>query len=220
MWFGDAARYAGERRVFALDMPGEPGMSEERRLEWSPGPCASWLAELVAALGLGEHALLGISLGGWVGLAYAIHQATNKLRGSLCALALLCPSGIGRARRSFMLKAMLAMARGAPGLEALSASLYGDRLPPSEAIRVGRLLAESSNARMERPRLFSDEELSALRLPLFLGVGGRDILLSSEESARRLGRLQSEAEILLEPGAGHVLLDMGERVADFLARRA
>ena len=73
---------------------------------------------------------------------------------------------------------------------------------------------------MEGLRLFSDEELGGLRLPLFLGVGGRDLLLRSEESASRLKRLQAEAEVCLKPGAGHAIIDMGERVADFLARKA
>jgi pimeloyl-ACP methyl ester carboxylesterase len=222
MWIGDAALFARERRVFALDIPGEPGMSEDRKLEWSLEACGAWLGETTAALGLREHALLGLSLGGWMGLAYAISRAKNQVAGggALCALALLCPSGIGRTRPSFMFKAMLAMARGRRGLEALSRSLYGDLPPSEEAILVGTLLAESTRARMEAPRLFSDEELAGIAVPLFLGVGAKDSLLRSKESAERLARLRPDAEIILDPRAGHALVGLGEKVADFLTRRA
>ena len=63
MWLGDAAILGRERRCFAVDIPGEPGMSGDRRLEWRPEACVSWLAEVIAALGLDEHCLLGLSYG-------------------------------------------------------------------------------------------------------------------------------------------------------------
>jgi pimeloyl-ACP methyl ester carboxylesterase len=220
MWLGDAAALSRDRRVFAVDIPGEPGMSEELPLSWSGFAAADWLAELVAALGLREHDLLGLSIGGWIGLSYAIGRPEGQGPGqsALRSLALLCPSGIGRTRPSFMWKGMLAMARGRRGLESLSRSLYGDFPPPEEAIRIGTLMAESTNPRMETPRLFADEELMRIQARLFLAVGSKDALLRSKESAKRLRRLKPEAEILLLPGAGHALVGLGERVAAFLDR--
>jgi pimeloyl-ACP methyl ester carboxylesterase len=214
MWLGDAAMLSRDRPVFAVDIPGEPGMSSEARLEWNTEACGAWLAEVVAALGLREHAVLGLSLGAWIGLAYAVGNPTG-----LRALALLCPSGIGRTRGSFIFKAMLAMARGRTGIEALSRSLYGDFPPPEEAIRVGTLLAESTNPRMEKPRIFTDRELTGIETPIFLAVGTKDGLLRSKESAERLRNLQPDAEILVLPGAGHALIGLGEKIAEFLARR-
>jgi pimeloyl-ACP methyl ester carboxylesterase len=213
MWVGDAAALSRDRRVFAVDIPGEPGMSEERALSWRSLEAAAWLAEVVTALGLIGHDLLGLSIGAWIALTYAIGAPET-----LGALALLCPSGIGRTRPSFMWKGMLAMARGRRGLEALSRSLYGDLPPPEEAIRVGTMIAESTNPRMEEARLFADEELMRIRARLFLAVGSKDALLRSEESAARLGRLRPDAEILVLPGAGHALVGLGERVAAFLDR--
>jgi pimeloyl-ACP methyl ester carboxylesterase len=157
-----------------------------------------------------------------MGLACAVGAVPPRAggRGELRALALLCPSGIGRPRPSFMLKAIFAMARGRAGLEALSRSLYGDIPAPEEAIRIGTLLAESTNARMEAPPLFSDSELAGTRVPLFLGVGEKDSLLRSQESAARLARLRPDAEIAVQAGAGHALIGLGDRVADFLSREA
>jgi pimeloyl-ACP methyl ester carboxylesterase len=212
MWLGDAAALAQGRRVYAVDIPGEPGMSEDRKLEWRPGESGRWLAEVAGALGLGDHALLGLSIGGWIALDYARSRPTG-----LRALALLCPSGIGRTRPSFTLKAILQMARGRRGFEVISRYLYGDLPPPEEAIRVGTLIAESTNPRMEKPGIFPDGELARIAAPIFLAVGAKDALLRSRESAARLGRIKPEAEILMLPGAGHALIGLGERVAAFLA---
>ena len=158
MWLGEAAALARGRRVFAVDIPGEPGMSEEKPLPWEGEAAAKWLSRVVAGLGLREHEVLGLSIGGWIALGYAIRNPEG-----LRALALLCPSGIGRTRPSFIWKAAFQMARGRRGLEAISRSLYGDFPPPEEAIRIGTVIAESTNPRMEKPRLFSDGELAGIR---------------------------------------------------------
>jgi pimeloyl-ACP methyl ester carboxylesterase len=211
MWMGDAAVLVRGRWVYAVDIPGEPGMSAETRLDWQGEGSAIWLAEVRSALGLGEHQILGCSIGGWIGLTYA---AGNPV--GLSALAMLCPSGIGKTRKSFIFKAMIAMARGKPGLESLSRSLYGDFDPPPEALRYGSMLSEATNARMEEPRLLSDDEIARIGAGLFLACGAKDVLLHSGESAARLKRLQPRSEIHLVPGAGHVLMGLGERIAAFL----
>jgi pimeloyl-ACP methyl ester carboxylesterase len=215
MWMADAAILSRARRVYAIDIPGEPGLSEERRLPWESEIAAAWLAQVVAGLGLRRFALLGLSLGGWISLAYASARPEG-----LVALGLLCPTGIGRTRVSFMVKGVLAALRGERGIAGLSRSLYGNVEPPPGALEAGRLLMMSTNARMETPRTYGDEELSRIAVPIFLGVGSEDALLRSEESAARLGRLRPEAEIHLLPGAGHALIGLGGRVAAFLDRAA
>jgi pimeloyl-ACP methyl ester carboxylesterase len=222
MWMSDAAALSRDRRVFAIDIPGEPGLSEERRLSWEPPIAAAWLAQVVAGLGLARFALLGLSLGGWISLAYATRPRAeaNEARAELAALALLCPAGIGRTRSSFMLKAMLAGLRGERGLASLSRSLYGDVEPPPGALEAGKLLMGSTNARMEEPRIYSDEELARISAPLFLAVGSKDSLLSSRQTAARIARLLPEAELLVLKGAGHTLIGLGGPVAEFLSRRS
>jgi pimeloyl-ACP methyl ester carboxylesterase len=215
MWMADAAILSRSRRVFAIDIPGEPGLSEERRLPWERDQAASWLAQVVAGLALGRHALLGLSIGGWIALAYAISRPAG-----LVALGLLCPSGIGRAKASFMVKGILAALRGERGMAALSRSLYGEIEPPPGALEAGLLLMSSTNARMEAPPIFEDEELSRIAVPTYLAVGSKDSLLDSRESAARLGKQLPEAEIVALEGAGHALIGLGERVEAFFGERA
>ncbi len=223
MWVGEAAVLGRDRRVYALDIPGEPGMSAEAWLDWSGSGAAgrygaaAWLGEAVEGLGLGgrPHDLVGLSIGGWIGLAYAIGRPAG-----LGSLVLLAPSGIGRPRGSFILRALLAGLRGAAGAESLLRSLYGEEEPHPEAIRVGLAMAESTNPRMEAPRLFGDGELGGIAARVFLAAGEGDLLLRSGESVERLGRLLPGSERRLLPGKGHALAGLGPEIVGFLDRGA
>lgn len=227
MWLADAKRLCAGRRVYAIDIPGEPGLSEERRLPWEAEAAGAWLTDVASGLGLrgargggdgegGEatHDLVGLSIGGWIALAYATRRPPE-----LGALALLCPSGIGRTRPSFMWKAAIASLRGERGLERLTRSLYGEVEPPEGAVEAGLLMSSSTNPRLEEPPRFSDAELAAIAAPILLAVGEKDELLDSRESAARIGRLTPEAEIALLPGYGHALIGFSPLILEFLDRQ-
>ena len=221
IWLGEAVTLGRDRRVFALDIPGEPGMSAEARMDWQGTGSAAWFGEAIAALGFrggsgpgaGEHDVLGLSIGGWIGLSYAIGRPAG-----LHALALLCPSGLGRTRPSFTWKAILASMRGREGVEAISRLLYGDEEPNPEALRIGTLMAEATRPRFETPRIFSDEEIAGIAARVFLAAGSKDALLRSKESIRRLSKLKPEAEELFLEGRGHVLTGLGPPILEFLDR--
>ncbi len=77
-----------------------------------------WLDDVLDGLKLERAALVGVSLGGALALDYAVRRPERVDR-----LALLAPSGIGRQRPGFLVKAILLQ-------------LLGRRRPP-EAIVVG-----------------------------------------------------------------------------------
>lgn len=217
MWLADARLFCARRRVYAIDIPGEPGLSEERRLPWEIEAAGAWLEKLVHALGLAGAAsfdLAGLSIGAWISVAYATRRPPE-----LGALALLCPSGIGRPRPSFMWKAIFASLRGERGMARLTRSLYGDIEPPEGAAEAGLLMSSSTNPRLEEPPRFSDEELRRIAAPILLAVGDKDALLDSRESAARLRSIQPDAEIHLLPSHGHALVGLGALVLDFFDRR-
>lgn len=222
MWIGEARALGEGRRVYAIDIPGELGYSVEKRLPFGDDSYARWLGEVLDGLsrreawrikdGRGRPCLCGLSLGGWIALAYTIGRPE-----SLGALALLCPSGLAKPRRAFLLKAILASIGGPKTMERLAASLYGDREIAPEALRLGALFASSVRPRLEEPRIFTEAELSRLRLPLYLAYGEKDVMLRGRASVRRISRLLPQARTRIVAGGGHALIGMGEEVADFLA---
>lgn len=213
MWMGDMATYAQGRRVYAIDIPGEPGLSAETSLDWQGDGAAYWLRQTIEGLGLGEYDIAGLSIGGWIALSYA-----KEAPRGLCSLALLAPSGIGRTKPSFILKALIQMPRGEEGYRAIARSLYGDFEPPEGALEAGLEFSRATNPRQESPRIFTDEELAGIRARLFMAVGSKDPMLHSRESRRRLARAKPEAEIFYLHGAGHALLGLAPLVVGFLDR--
>jgi pimeloyl-ACP methyl ester carboxylesterase len=212
MWIGDFPEYASKYRVYAVDIPGEPGKSEAVRAPLKGPTCEQWLADVLDALKVDKTALVGISLGAWFGLKFA---TANPER--VDKLALLCPSGIAAQKVSFTLLAVLMMLTGRWGIERMTRIVNGNQAVPEQAIHYTHLIMENFSPRMDIMPLFSDEELRCLCMPVLLIVGAKDALLPSRKTARRLSRLLPHAEVVLLPESGHVLIDQSKRVLRFLS---
>ena len=65
--------------------------------------------------------------------------------------------------------------------------------------------------------LFSDAELKRLSMPTALYVGAKDVIFHSEKSANRLGALLPHAKIHVLPEAGHAVINITDKISDFLA---
>src|SRR5215472_3038614 len=72
MWIGDIAAWAAHFRVYAVDMTGEAGFSAPSRPPLNSDACALWLEDVLNALGITRASMVGVSLGGWLALDYAI----------------------------------------------------------------------------------------------------------------------------------------------------
>lgn len=64
--------------------------------------------------------------------------------------------------------------------------------------------------------VFSDEALRRLTMPVLAIAGGRDVLLDSAGTKRRLERSAPRSEVVLLPEAGHVILGQTQRILSFL----
>jgi pimeloyl-ACP methyl ester carboxylesterase len=184
MWLGAAKGLGTENRVYAVDIPGDPGFSAENRLSLMDGSYPRWLAEALAA---------------WLALAFGIFAPE-----SVSGLILLSASGLVAPRKSFMLKALLSKLRGRAGTAALYASLYGGQPLPEGSLASGILLAEGVRPRLGEIRIFDDKELASLRMPVYLSMGDKDVMLRSRDSCARLGALCPGAQIELSEKCGHI----------------
>lgn len=211
MWIGDVAAYCRSYRVYALDIPGEPGKSEAVRFDLNGPDPATWLQEVFAGLYINQATLLGISLGGWLALKFAV-----TFPGRVEKLVLLCPSGVAPQKASFMLQAVILVFFGQWGVERLIKIVNGSQSIPVEALEYTRLIGTSFNPRIERLPIFSDEDLKMLRMPVLLIVGEKDALLPSEKTAARLSSLLPDLKAMVLPDRGHVLINLSPQIMDFL----
>lgn len=212
MWMSDAREYSRDHRVYAVDIPGEPGRSDERQLPFDGADFSEWLLDVCNGLGLERVSIIGISLGAWLAVKFAISHPEKADK-----LVLLCPAGIGNQKVSFMFKAMLHMLFGEKGTDRLYKKVNGDQPIPEEMLRYQKLIGKNFNFRREMIPLYSDEELQRLSMPVTLFVGDRDVMLHSHMTASRLRKLVPHAEINVLAEAGHALINLTERIRVFLS---
>ncbi|HEX6998733.1 MAG TPA: alpha/beta hydrolase [Gammaproteobacteria bacterium] len=221
MWLRSMAVWSATRRVYAVDIIGEPGLSAPSRPRLISDAHARWLDDVWRGLSLSTASVVAASLGGWVALDYAIRRPAHVER-----LALLAPAGIGRQRLGTLYKIMPLLYLGRWGRrKALDIVMAFD--PQEAASPEGRQLVELAELVLQhfkfrnRPfPLFKDEQLRRLTMPVLVVLGGRDAAIDSEQTRRRLASCVPHAEVRYLPEAGHALTDQTATIAEFLARRA
>ncbi len=210
-WVGDVVEYSRRFRVYAVDLPGEPGRSAENRPAWDGPGFAEWLEDVLDGLKIQKTALLGISQGGWTALRFATAHPDRVTR-----LVLLAPSGIMPTRLSFILKAILLSMFGRWGAERINRIVLGKLPIHPEAIKFMDAIMTHFNARMGKEYLFSDDELKRLDMPTLLIGGTEDALIPTKSAVQRMQRFVPRLESVLIPGMGHALVNLSGQIIPFL----
>lgn len=213
MWMNDAILLGQKHQVYAVDIIGEPGKSEESRPPMQAGNYARWLSEVFDGLGLSTAAIVGNSLGGWMGLDLA---TTTPQRVS--QLVLLASGGICPVQSSFVLKAIGLMLLGKRGAQKMNRMLFGDVTIPKEAMEFGELLRTHYISRPFEAPVFSDEALSSLTMPILYIGGAEDVLFDSKDCAQRLNTILPHAQAMVLKDTHHTLINMGTEIASFLEK--
>ncbi|GII31539.1 alpha/beta fold hydrolase [Planotetraspora mira] len=210
MWAADAAVWSARFRVHAIDMIGEPGLSAPSRPALGSDAYASWLDDVLDALHVEHASVAGVSLGGWLAVDYATRRPERIDR-----LVLLCPGGIGRQKYGVLVAALLLAPFGRRGRRALMRFALGARPPaePHQEPEGARALADFV---MLIAPVFGDDLLRRLTKPVLVIVGGRDTMLDSYGTRRRMARNVPQATVDLLPEAGHLLRGQATRILEFL----
>ena len=221
-WAGVAAVLAGRFRVLAPDQPGNPGRSTATRPFRSTADPTAWLAELVAASGVGTVHLVGHSAGAHLALSAGLEGSPAP-----ASLSLLDPTAcFAGFRPRYLLRALPTLVRPTPdGVRRFLAWETGGRaLDPAWLdvhVRGATEVARSPVVRTRRPRR---ERLAGLTTPTLVLVAGRSRAHDPSRVARGARTLLPAATVVELPTASHhtmPVLDAGEiaaAVGDHVAR--
>jgi len=210
-WVGDVAAYSQRLRVYAVDLPGEPGKSAETRPAWEGPDFAEWLEDVLDGLKIQKASLLGISQGGWTAIKFA---ATCPER--VDRLVLLAPGGIMPTRPGFILKAILLSMLGRWGAGKLNRMIFGKQPIHPEADRFMSAIYTHFKPRIGKEVLFSDDELKRLTMPTLLIGGAEDALFPMDGVIARMQKWLPRLEALLLPEMGHALVNLSGQILPFL----
>lgn len=220
-WLPDVALWSTKFRLFAIDVIGEAGLSARVRPDLASDAHALWLDEVLERLGLvsGQTrvAIVGTSLGGWLALDYA-----SRRPASVGALALMCPSGIGR-QKNLLLKILPLLLLGSWGKRRIWKLVFGPapKVLPQEMQPLAELMKSvglAAKPRVIRIPQLTDAQLRELSMPILTIIGERDVLLDSRDTRDRLQRTVPHAEIRFIEAGYHFLPDQAPHVMDFLER--
>jgi len=93
LWRRQLESLSGEFRVYAMDIPGQPGRSDPHPPSFLNDDYCDWLVDVLDDLGIPRAHFAGISAGGWIALRFgSLHpDRVGKV-------VMLGPTGISRAR--------------------------------------------------------------------------------------------------------------------------
>lgn len=218
-WMGDVAAWSEHFRVYAVDVIGQAGASAPSRPAYDSEAYAFWLDDVLDALAVPSAALVGLSLGGWIALDYAIRRGER-----VQSLVVLCPAGVGRETVSmftllFVIAPLLALGRW--GRRKAMAMTLGPAPREREAHatnKLSSLVFAHFRPNMARVARFGDAALQRLAMPLLAIVGERDAMLDSRETRDRIERNVARAEVLWLPGVGHRIVGQTAPILEFLRK--
>ena len=211
IWMRDVTEWAQHYRVYAVDMIGEPGLSAAARPSFRSDAYAAWLDDVWDQLGLTSASVVGVSLGGWLGLDYAVRRPAR-----VASLSLLSPSGIGAQNKLFLVKVGLLRMLGPWGLRKSLRLVTGGASLPREATESLILRFQHFRPRMEPLPIRTDEELAALTMPVQLILGGNDALIRSKETRARMERRVRHLHLTYLEHERHILPPQTTAIAAFL----
>jgi pimeloyl-ACP methyl ester carboxylesterase len=105
---------------------------------------------------------------------------------------------------------------GKRGGEAVNRIVFGKTPIHPAAVAYMNAIMTHFKPRVGNLPLFTDAELGRLTSPVMLMAGEQDALYPQARIAARVERLLPHAHVLLEPGMGHVLYGVTEKVMPFL----
>ena len=203
IWAPFAEALSG-RDVYAIDIMGDVGRSQQRVPYQTSADLAVWVDETLAALGIEHARLVGHSLGGFVALDAAVHRPAR-----IASIILFDPVGIAPLQ---LLKFFMW------GLPILFGSLFPAfvrrriarrfRMPLLEDRRIMRMALHGQLHHPPRfpPLLpFTDAELRSISVPVVVVVGEKSEMLDARLIVDRARALIPTTEIFTVAGAGHAL---------------
>jgi pyruvate dehydrogenase E2 component (dihydrolipoamide acetyltransferase) len=197
-WLFNAPALAGERAVYALDLPGHGGSVKEAR------DLVAALHEFLDSQGLEKVHLAGHSMGGLVAGQFAAAEPDRVL-----SLTLIAPAGLGAEIDASYIDGFVA-ATGRKDLKPVLQRLFADpslvnRSMVDDVLKYKRLDGVQGALEALRDRLFADGrqalalDLDAYSGPILVGWGSEDAIIPAAHADHAPAR----ADVHVLDGIGH-----------------
>lgn len=204
MWYPNVQEWSKHFRIIAVDIIGDLNQSQGERPLVQKNDYSKWLIEVLDQLQIDQAHVLGLSYGGYVAMATALH-VSNRLK----KLVLVSPAvALAPLSLTFLWKAF-GMVFRKHGVDHFMAWMFEKRysLHPDfmNQVRAGFAWAKvkPKKQRSKQPS-FSDAELASLKVPTLLLLGEQEVVFNAHKAYQRAIRHMPCVEAHLLPNVGHV----------------
>lgn len=211
MWYADIKHLSKDFHVYSVDILGEPGKSDENRLDLKSDEHAKWINEILEKLNIDKATFMGNSLGAWMSLKFAVTYPEKADK-----LVLIAPSGIVPAKISFVLKSIFYAMQGEKGLSKIGKLITGTDTIPDEVLYFNKLIANHFNPIIGGLPVFADEALTKLTMPILLMCGEHDVITDATKSASRLKKTTKQPVINIVKDNGHIIYNAMDTIIPYL----
>lgn len=214
MWMGDIAAWSQHFRVYAVDIIGDAGLSAPSRPPYASEAHALWLDDVLSGVGVEKASFVGVSLGGWIALDYAIRRAER-----VKSVVLIAPGGL--ASRNVLPWALPLLLMGKWGRRKMAEKISGpapSKPSPAEKAVSDFIAIVFRNMTPRKKSLpdFSDELLQRLTVPLMAILAGRDVFVDSERAKARLEKNVTNTRIDFLAESYHSITNQTQPILQFL----
>jgi pimeloyl-ACP methyl ester carboxylesterase len=219
MWRVNIPALLEHRTVIGIDLLGEAGMSVQDKPITGPDDEAHWLDDALAGLGLDRAHLMGVSIGGWTAVNYAVRRPGGAASLTLLdpvftfapvpAKALLVSAGLFLPVPESVRRRVFSWISGGADVD--------DSLPEASLISAG---SNDYVLRKAMPKSFTDDQLRSLDLPVLALIAGRSVMLDAARAAVRARNLLLHGQVELWANASHAIngeypVEIAERASRF-----
>ena len=211
-WFQEMTALSKNYRVYAVDIIGEAGNSEDVRPDLNSDAFAEWMKDVLDSLSIDHAVFIGNSLGGWMALKFATVFPQRVSR-----LVLIASAGIAQIRPQFL--SYTAKARREDGTVPMTPSVLGEQTLPRAVLDFMNLIIESYNPIEELP-IYTDAQILRLDMPVIYIGGEDDMIIDVAESIKRLTSLVKSVETHVLPDCGHAVFNALPFIIPFLQKES
>ena len=174
-----------------------------------------WMRDLLDGLNCTRAAFVAISLGGLVAFQFGAAHPERVV-----ALAGNAPAGLCRGKH-FILRHLPYFFMGEWGKRRVFEAIMGKVAPDTSPLGQQFAAFFALTASVFRPRMLnlptlSDDEVRNLHFPVLTVLGGRDVMLHTEQTRDRLTALAPDASIDFRPDAHHYIQGTQAVILPFL----
>ncbi len=213
MWVEYISSFSKHFRVYALDMPGEPGKSIDNRLSYDTDDYIEWLSDVLDFLYIKNTMLIGSSLGAFVAAKFS-SQKPEKIS----KLVLISPLGIVHDENKFKDIAISIFPKLEEGIDNVLEFINEGNPLPDVILNYQKFIEARINQRKQEVPLFTDEDLKKLTMPCILFLEEGDSNINVYELRDRFKALVKECEVVLIKNQNHSLDDVSDDLLKFLQK--